>query len=65
MFRALCAHHRRSKLYYTASCTITPVGGRPMNRTATYPSLKGLLEPGYVGTTILQKVGNHSPFDTV
>ena len=23
---------RRSKLYYTASCIITPVGGRPVRR---------------------------------
>jgi len=33
-------HHvlivRRSKLYYTASGIITPIGGRPMHRTATY-----------------------------
>ena len=31
MFRALCAHHQRSKLYYTASGIITPVGGRPVH----------------------------------
>ena len=29
---------RRSKLYYTASGIITPVGGRPVHRTATYRS---------------------------
>ena len=33
-------HHvlivRRSKLYYTASGIITPVGGRPVHGTATY-----------------------------
>ena len=33
-------HHvlivRRSKLYYTASGIITPVGGRPAHGTATY-----------------------------
>ena len=33
-------HHvlivRRSKLYYTASGIITPVGGRPVRETATY-----------------------------
>ena len=33
-------HHvlivRRSKLYYTASGIITPIGGRPVHRTATY-----------------------------
>jgi len=33
-------HHmlivRRSKLYYTASGIITPIGGRPMPKTATY-----------------------------
>ena len=27
---------RRSKLYYTASGIITPIGGRPVHRTATY-----------------------------
>ena len=27
---------RRSKLYYTASGFITPVGGRPVHGTATY-----------------------------
>ena len=32
MFRALCAHHKEVKLYYTASGNITPVGGRPVNR---------------------------------
>ena len=26
MFRAPCAHHQRSKLYYTASGIITPIG---------------------------------------
>ena len=36
MFRALCAHHQEVKLYYTASGIITPVGGRPVHRTATY-----------------------------
>jgi len=30
MFRALSAHHQGSKLYYTASSTIKPVGGLPM-----------------------------------
>ena len=29
---------RRSKLYYTASGIITPVGGRPVHGTATYRS---------------------------
>ena len=33
-------HHilivRRSKLYYTASGIITPIGGRPVHGTATY-----------------------------
>jgi predicted choloylglycine hydrolase len=29
---------RMSKLYYTASGTITPIGGRPVHRTATYRS---------------------------
>ena len=32
MFQALCAIIRRSKLYYTASGIITPVGGRPVHR---------------------------------
>ena len=32
MFRALCAHYQGSKLYYTASVIITPVGGRPVHR---------------------------------
>ena len=32
MFRALCAHHQKSKLYYTAPGIITPVGGRPVQR---------------------------------
>jgi len=27
MFRAICAHHQGSKLYYTASGNITAVGG--------------------------------------
>ena len=27
---------RRSKLYYTASGIITPVGGRPVHRCASY-----------------------------
>ena len=27
---------KRSKFYYTASGIITPVGGRPVHRTATY-----------------------------
>ena len=27
---------RRSKLFYTASGIITPVGGRPVHQTATY-----------------------------
>ena len=33
-------HHvfiiRRSKFYYTASGVTTPIGGRPVHRTATY-----------------------------
>ena len=32
MFRALCAHHQGSKVYYTVSGIVTPVGGRPMDR---------------------------------
>ena len=36
MFRALCSHHQEVKLYYTASGIITPVGGHPVHRTATY-----------------------------
>ena len=30
MFRALCAHHLKVKLYYAASGIITPVGDRPV-----------------------------------
>ena len=40
MFRALCAYHQGSKLYYTASGIITPIGGHPVHlctgRPATY-----------------------------
>ena len=42
LFRAsTCFEHhvliiRRSKLYYTASGIIKPIGGRPVHRTATY-----------------------------
>ena len=42
LFRAsTCFEHhvlivRRSKLYYTASVIITPLGGRPVHGTATY-----------------------------
>jgi len=36
MFRAYVLIVRRSKLYYTASGIITPVGGRPVHGTATY-----------------------------
>jgi len=47
MFRALCAHHQKSKLYYTASGIITlcrwPSGAQvervvsqPVHRTTTY-----------------------------
>ena len=32
MFQALCAHHHKVKLYYTASGIVTPVGGRPVHR---------------------------------
>jgi hypothetical protein len=32
MFRALCAHHQESQLYYTPSGIITPVGVRPVRR---------------------------------
>ena len=32
MFRALCAHHQGSNLYYTSSGIITPVRGRPVRR---------------------------------
>ena len=27
-----CAHRQESKLYYTASGIITPIGGRPVHR---------------------------------
>ena len=41
MFRAHVPIVRRSKLYYTASCIITTIGGhpvlsQPVHRTATY-----------------------------
>ena len=36
MFRAHVLIIRRSKLYYTASGIITPIGGRPVHETATY-----------------------------
>ena len=36
MFRAHVFIIRRSKLYYTVSGIITPVGGRPVHGTATY-----------------------------
>ena len=36
MFRAPCAHRQKVKLYYTASGIIIPIGGRPVQRTATY-----------------------------
>ena len=41
LYSSTCFEHhvliiRRSKLYYTASGIITPVGGRPVHRTATY-----------------------------
>jgi len=31
-----CAHHQRSKLHYTASGIITPIGGRLVHETTTY-----------------------------
>ena len=36
MFRAQVLIVRRPKLYYTVSGIIKPVGGRPVNGTATY-----------------------------
>jgi hypothetical protein len=36
MFQAQVLNVRRSKLYYTTSGIITPIGGRPMHQTATY-----------------------------
>ena len=36
MFRAHVLIVRRSKLYYTASGIITPIGGRPVHGMATY-----------------------------
>jgi len=36
MFRAHVLIISKSKLYYTASGIITPVGGRPVHGTATY-----------------------------
>ena len=45
MFRPICGHHRRSKLYYTASGIITTVGGRPV-RTGWPPT--GVMIPDAV-----------------
>jgi len=39
---------RRSKLYCTASGIITPVGGRPVHRTATY----GVKGPFVIGVSV-------------
>ena len=36
MFRAQVLIVRRSKLYYTVSGIITPIGGRPVHGKATY-----------------------------
>ena len=36
MFRAHVLIIRWPKLYYTVSGIITPIGGRPVHRTATY-----------------------------
>ena len=41
LYASTCFEHyvliiRRSKLYYTASGIVTPEGGRPVHRTATY-----------------------------
>ena len=36
MFLAHVLIVRRAKLYYTVSGIITPIGGRPVHRTATY-----------------------------
>jgi len=36
MFRAHVFIIRRSKLHYTASGIITPIGGRPVHETTTY-----------------------------
>jgi len=36
MFRAQVLIVRKSKLYYTASGIITPIGGLPVHGTATY-----------------------------
>ena len=36
MFRAHVLFIRRSKLYYTASGIITPIGGRLVQETVTY-----------------------------
>jgi len=42
LYASTCFEHyvliiRRSKLHYTASGTITPVGGRPMHRVLSQP----------------------------
>ena len=40
MFRALCAHHQEVKIVLFSACFVlyTPVGVRPVPRTATYRS---------------------------
>jgi len=48
MFRALCAHHQGSKLCYTASGVITPVGGRPLHRLCTERPPTGVMTPDAV-----------------
>jgi len=41
MFRAHVLIFRRSKLHYTASGIITPIGGRLVHETATYTKMHG------------------------
>ena len=53
MFRVHVLIVRRAKLYYTVSGIITPIGGRPVHRTATYTTytmktIKKCINPSYV-----------------
>jgi len=47
MFRTLCARHQGSKLYYTASGIVIPIGGRSVHRCTERPPT-GVLIPDAV-----------------
>ena len=44
MFRALYAHHRKSKLYYTASGIVTTVDSRPVHSPLSISAPDGHLD---------------------